>query len=69
MKIQFLKGTNTSKGKANAGDVLDLPLDEVNSLMRLLRAVPYCEPIQEDNRSIGLSVSDSPKLSSRRKRG
>lgn len=58
MKAQILKNTVTSLGGVKLGDVVDLPNDEFNNLLAMGRVMPYNEPVEQENRSVALEVSE-----------
>jgi hypothetical protein len=59
MKLEFIRNTMTSNGNARIGQVLDLPDQEANDLVKNGRCVPYVYQELVD-RSIGLSEETKP---------
>jgi len=59
MKLEFIRNTMTSAGKARIGQVLELPEQESKDLVKLSRCVPYVSQELVD-RSIGLSEETKP---------
>lgn len=59
MKVEFMRNTMTSLGNARIGQVVELPEQEANLLIKACRCAVYQEKILE-NTSIGLEVSQAP---------
>jgi hypothetical protein len=59
MKLEFIRNTMTSNGNARIGQVLDLPDQEANDLVKNGRCVLYAYQELVD-RSIGLSEETKP---------
>lgn len=61
MKLEFIRNTITSAGKARIGQVVDLPEDEGRQLVKMNRCVPYESQVIQ-NHSIGLETSDAEPI-------
>jgi hypothetical protein len=59
MQVQFIRNTMTSQGNARMGVVLDLPDNEVKTLMGLGRCIPHDAVVEIEDRSVGLETSDA----------
>jgi len=68
MKYLVLTGTVINKKSSKAGDVVEVPDDEVKLLKAMGRIAEYVEKkIESQDRSIGLSDETKPKRRTRKK--
>lgn len=68
MKYLVLTGTVINKASAKAGDVVDVPDDEVKALKAMGRIAEYVEKkVESQDRSVGLSEETKPKRRYRKK--
>ena len=60
MKCLILSDTVANKQRVNAGDVIELPIDEARALIGLGKAQEHKEkPKKESDRSVGLKKSEA----------
>ncbi|MCH1579338.1 MAG: hypothetical protein L7S55_01425 [Luminiphilus sp.] len=69
MKYLVLKGTVIDGASVKAGDVVEVPENEVKSLLGINRIAPVAEKKAETvNRSVGLDEETKPKRRTRAKK-
>lgn len=68
MKYLVLTGTVINKQSCRAGDVVDVPDDEVKTLKAMGRIAEYVEKkVESQDRSVGLSDETKPRRRTRKK--
>jgi len=59
--FEVIKGTVINGKPRRIGDIVDVKPEEVKELMAMGRIIPASEPVVQENRSVGLEVSETPK--------
>lgn len=69
MKIKLIRGTVIGGKARDVGDVVEVDSVLASMLMNAGKGVPHAEPVAQEDRSVGLTTSNTPALVKRGRKG